>query len=268
MSISTEDNSQTAPGNPTTLRDALDPGEDRLLSRILVDKAKGGDAVAVRFVVGHLYPRPRARPIVLDVPADMRPGNVVAVFDAALRAMAAGEITPEEARAVTWVLDGRKRVLEAWEREHRLRCCHDFVAGGAFLPEKPHFPTTRQDDGGDNRDDEEDPPGFAEAWARYQVRLREHEALKNQAASVSPAPVSPAGGVPAASPPANHLHPQEAPRPAAVGAAPERHGAAPNTAAGATDPLHSACIQQAPAARTLAGAALKREFVAAMSQLP
>jgi hypothetical protein len=264
MSISTEDNSQTAPCNPTTLRDALDPGEDRLLSRILVDKAKGGDAVAVRFVVGHLYPRPRARPIVLDVPADMRPGNVVAVFDAALRAMAAGEITPEEARAVTWVLDGRKRVLEAWEREHRLRCCHDFVAGGAFLPEKPHFPMTRQDD----KKDEEDPPGFAEAWARYQVRLREHEALKDQAASVSPAPVSPAGGVPAASPPANHLHPQEAPRPAAVGAAPERHGAAPNTAAGATDPLHSACIQQAPAARTLAGAALKREFVAAMSQLP
>jgi len=267
MSISTEDNSQTAPGNPTTLRDALEPGEDRLLSRILVDKAKGGDAVAVRFVVGHLYPRPRARPIVLDVPADMRPGNIVAVFDAALRAMAAGEITPEEARAVTWVLDGRKRVLEAWEREHRLRCCHDFVAGGAFLPEKPHFPMTWQDD----RDDEEDPPGFAKAWARYQVRLREHEALKNQAASASPAARAATG-----SPPANHLHPQEAARPAANGAEPDKHGVEPDkqdaepdkAGAGTADRLHSACIQQAPAARTLTGAALKREFVAAMSRLP
>src|ERR1700682_5929916 len=89
MSISAENNNPPARRIPSALREALDPGEDRLLARILIDKAKGGDAVAVRFVAGHLYPRPRARPIVLALPEGTLPGNVVAVFDATLRAMAA-----------------------------------------------------------------------------------------------------------------------------------------------------------------------------------
>src|SRR5262249_46845345 len=43
-----------------------------------------------------------------------------ATFNAALRAMAAGEIMPDEAVAVARFLEGRTRVLKAWQLEQSL----------------------------------------------------------------------------------------------------------------------------------------------------
>src|SRR5476649_2185712 len=155
-----------------TLRDALEPGEGHRLTRIVIDKAKSGDAFALRFVLSQLYPRPRGRAIALDLPADMRPGNVVAVFDALLLALAAGQVTPEEARAVTRVLDGRLRVLDAWQREQRLAYSDRFSPGGLVLPEKPVF---RRPKDADEKTDMPDSPGFAAAWQRYQAMLADYE---------------------------------------------------------------------------------------------
>jgi hypothetical protein len=43
----------------TVLREALAEGEDIATARIIIDKALAGDAVAARFIVDRLTPRPR-----------------------------------------------------------------------------------------------------------------------------------------------------------------------------------------------------------------
>src|SRR5215471_1949870 len=105
----------------TILKEALDDGEDATLARVVIDKALAGDAVAARFLLERLEPKPRGRPIHLEIPEGESPaGEVVATFNAALRAMAAGEITPDEAVSVARFLEGRMRVLKAWQLEQKL----------------------------------------------------------------------------------------------------------------------------------------------------
>ena len=105
----------------TLLKEALRGGEDTSIARIVIDKALAGDAVAARFLLERLEPKPRGRAIHLEVPGGESPaGEVVATFNVALRAMAAGEITPEEALSVARFLEGRIRVLKAWQLEQKL----------------------------------------------------------------------------------------------------------------------------------------------------
>jgi hypothetical protein len=105
----------------TLLKEALRDGEDTSVARIVIDKALAGDAVAARFLLERLEPKPRGRPIHLEIPEGLSPaGEVVATFNAALRAIAAGEITPDEAVSVARFLEGRMRVLRAWKLEQSL----------------------------------------------------------------------------------------------------------------------------------------------------
>src|SRR5215470_4174184 len=105
----------------TLLAAALAEGEGEALARIVIDKALRGDAVAARFCVDRLSPRPRGRSISLDLPEGLSPGGmVVAAFNAALRAMAAGEITPDEAVTVARFLEGRLAALKASQLERRM----------------------------------------------------------------------------------------------------------------------------------------------------
>src|SRR6266404_5692210 len=104
----------------TLIREAFDEGEEMVVARSVIDKAKSGDVVSARFLLGLLCPRPRGRAITLDLPADMSAGDTVAAFNTTLLAMAAGEITPDEALTITRVFDGRLKALKAWEIERDL----------------------------------------------------------------------------------------------------------------------------------------------------
>jgi hypothetical protein len=101
----------------TLLRAALDSEEGPAMARIVIDKALAGDVVTARFCLDRLEPRPRGRSIAIDLPAGARASDLVAAFDATLRAMAVGKITPDEAVQVTRVLDGRRKAIEAAWRE-------------------------------------------------------------------------------------------------------------------------------------------------------
>ena len=105
----------------TLLREALAEGEDIATARIVIDKALAGDAVAARFILDRLTPRPRGRAIALKLPEGAGAGAVVAAYDTTLQAMASGEITPEEALSVTRVLDGKLKALKASARSERSR---------------------------------------------------------------------------------------------------------------------------------------------------
>src|SRR5229473_7741055 len=103
----------------TILREALAEGEGIAAARIVIDKALAGDAVAARFIVDRLTPRPRGRAIALDLPEGAVAGDVLAASNATIAAMASGEITPDEALTVTRVLDGKLRALKAARGEDR-----------------------------------------------------------------------------------------------------------------------------------------------------
>jgi len=97
----------------TILREALRDGEDATVARLVIDKALAGDGVAARFIVDRLTPRPRGREIALDLPDCRSAADVVAASNATIQAMAAGEITPDEALIVTRVLDFRLKAMKA-----------------------------------------------------------------------------------------------------------------------------------------------------------
>jgi hypothetical protein len=99
----------------TILMAALRDGEDVTAARVVIDKAVAGDAVAARFLVAMISPRPRGQTIHLDLPED--DCNVIAAFDATLRGLADGEITPDEAVAVSRFLGARDRVRQAGSRK-------------------------------------------------------------------------------------------------------------------------------------------------------
>jgi hypothetical protein len=101
----------------TLLKAALDSEEGPAMAQIVIDKALAGDVVTARFCLDRLEPRPRGRAIAIDLPEGARASDVVAAFDATVRAMASGEITPDEAVQVTRVLDGRRKAIEAARRE-------------------------------------------------------------------------------------------------------------------------------------------------------
>src|SRR5579859_2078966 len=52
----------------TILKEWLRDGEDGTIARVVIDKALAGDAVAARFLLERLEPRPRSRTIELDIP--------------------------------------------------------------------------------------------------------------------------------------------------------------------------------------------------------
>src|SRR5476649_113682 len=101
----------------TVLAEALAAYESGGIARVVIDKALSGDGVAARFCLGLLVPKPRSRPIELDLPEGNGLDDVVTAFEVTLAAMATGEITPDEALTVSRVLDLRRRAIDSRARQ-------------------------------------------------------------------------------------------------------------------------------------------------------
>jgi hypothetical protein len=239
------------PGTPnraTMLATALADHEGNTIARVIIDKALKGDAVAARFIIGHLTPRPRGRPIALDMPDGARAGDIVAAFNATLGAMAAGEITPDEALTITRVFDGRLKALKAWEIERDLTRREPIPGDEMFYAYGEEDYEEEDEDGEGDEGDEGD---------------------EDAANSLTePSPSGPfdnrSGGQGEGASPANDLHPGDSPHPDPL---PGGEGAGEYAGPGlpvddavptpppapepSPAPLHSACIQPSPA--TIAG---------------
>jgi hypothetical protein len=77
----------------------------------LCERAKGGDIEAIKLVLAHVWPVRRGRPVRLDLPPVDDPKGAVAAGEAVLAALAAGEITPEEAVAVGRLIEAHVRAI-------------------------------------------------------------------------------------------------------------------------------------------------------------
>jgi hypothetical protein len=131
----------------TLLRDYLDAAEEEAVARVVIDKALAGDVAAAKFVVRLIAPRPRGRTIRIELPEGYE-CNVVAAYNATLRALCEGVITPDEAVVVSRFLDGRRRVLDAWAKEENLTSYDRTIPGDPpvhYVDDEDEFASAAED---------------------------------------------------------------------------------------------------------------------------
>jgi Family of unknown function (DUF5681) len=104
--------------------------ESDAIVRTVIDAAKGGDMVAARLVLERLCPVRKGRPVTIDLPKVEGVNDLVVALGAVTHAMAAGEITPDEAATVAGVLDVKRRTFETIELERRIAALERRSNGG------------------------------------------------------------------------------------------------------------------------------------------
>ena len=100
------------------LREVLEDGEAAKAARVLIDRALAGNVPAARFLVDRVFPKARGREIDLGVAPPEQGGSLEAMFDAALWAMAAGDITPDEASLIARLIEHRRDSFAASAPAH------------------------------------------------------------------------------------------------------------------------------------------------------
>jgi hypothetical protein len=169
----------------SVLAEALCAGEAENIARVVIDKAVSGDATAARFCLDRLTPRLRGRAIRLELPeGGSAGGDVVAMFNSALRALAAGDITPDEAVTVARFLEGRSRVLTAWGLERKLTprwADQPPIPGDAFRPGEEAEEVSGAIAGDDELAADSPPPRPSPARGEGEGKEAIHSACKDEA---------------------------------------------------------------------------------------
>lgn len=107
--------------NPATLLAmAAMEGELGAVVRVVIDAAKGGDMAAARLVVDKLIPATRERPIAIKLPSIAGISDCSVVQAKVFDAVAAGELLPEEGKALSGLAENHRRAVETNELAGRL----------------------------------------------------------------------------------------------------------------------------------------------------
>ena len=118
------------PGNPgrprgarhrvTLAIEALLEGQHEALTQRAIDKALEGDTVALRLCLDRIAPPRRDATVSIALPEVKSAEDAVTASAAVLAAVAAGEVTPDEAGRVMALLTAHKSIVEAGDLERRI----------------------------------------------------------------------------------------------------------------------------------------------------
>ena len=100
--------------------EALLEGQHEALTRKAIDLALEGDGPALRLCLDRLAPAKRDSPVSMSLPPVKTAEDAVAASAAILEAVAAGEVTPDEAGRVMALLTAHKSIVEAGDLEGRI----------------------------------------------------------------------------------------------------------------------------------------------------
>lgn len=107
--------------NRTTLAvEALLEGEHEALTRKAIELALAGDARALRLCLDRIAPARRDAPVSFNLPPIRSVEDAVGASSALLAAVAAGDVTPDEAGRVMALLTAHKALVEAGDLEARI----------------------------------------------------------------------------------------------------------------------------------------------------
>jgi hypothetical protein len=119
-----------APGNPgrpkgarhktTRAIESLLDGQAEALTQKAIDAALAGDTTALRLCLDRIAPPPKGRRVSLDLPQIETAADVTKALSAAVQAVAAGEITLDEAGQVAGLLEAQRKAIETADLEARL----------------------------------------------------------------------------------------------------------------------------------------------------
>jgi hypothetical protein len=94
--------------------------QDEIL-RAVIEAAKAGDSTAMKLCIDRLVPLRKGRPVVFDLPPVKTAADIAGAVGELARAMAAGELTTDEASAAASVIEMHRRAIETTEIELRLQ---------------------------------------------------------------------------------------------------------------------------------------------------
>jgi uncharacterized tellurite resistance protein B-like protein len=100
--------------------EALLEGDAEAITKKVIEKAKDGDATALRLVFDRLLPLRRDRPVAFEVPPIESAADALVASQAVLDACADGTLSPSEAAQVAELIKGHVRIFESVELEARL----------------------------------------------------------------------------------------------------------------------------------------------------
>ena len=107
--------------NKVTLAvEALLEGQHEALTQAAIDKALEGDGAALRLCLDRIAPARKDAPISFELPPIRSAADTVAASSALLEAVAAGDVTPDEAGRVMALLSAHKALVEAGDLEARI----------------------------------------------------------------------------------------------------------------------------------------------------
>lgn len=100
--------------------EALLEGEHELLTRKAVELALGGDVTALRLCLDRIAPPRRDATVTIALPEIKTAEDAVAASTAILTAVAAGDVTPDEASRVMGLLTAHKAIVETADIDRRI----------------------------------------------------------------------------------------------------------------------------------------------------
>lgn len=86
--------------------------------------------VAARIILDRLVPPRKGRPVPLGLPTVTTAGDLLAAQRVVIEGLATGDLTPEEASAVSSVLEGHRKMVETEELAARLQRLEERVGAG------------------------------------------------------------------------------------------------------------------------------------------
>lgn len=95
-------------------------GEHEKLTRKAIDMALGGDTTALRLCLDRIAPARKDAPISFELPSIKAVADTIAASAALLDAVAAGDVTPDEAGRVMALLVSHKSLVETGDLERRI----------------------------------------------------------------------------------------------------------------------------------------------------
>jgi len=105
----------------TQLAEKLLEDDRDAIVRAVVAAAKSGDPTAMRLCIERLIPVRKGRPVTFNLPQIETAADVAGALGTIAEAMAAGELTPDEAGAAAGVIEAKRRAIETVEHEERIR---------------------------------------------------------------------------------------------------------------------------------------------------
>ena len=105
-------------------------GDLAAITQVCIEKAKAGELLAVKLILDKLLPNQRERSINLKVPRVKGAQDLPQAFEAVMKAVADGEITPGEGQALTAMLETYRKGFELVELEARLTALEELAGHG------------------------------------------------------------------------------------------------------------------------------------------